>query len=65
MRTPRFWRASQPHNHAAACCELLQRAEREDLRAIASKRLRDWHAVEVWEGPVCLVRLRRSEVQQS
>lgn len=36
------------------CCE------RAELRAVATQRLKDWSAVEVWEGPVCLLRLQRS-----
>ncbi|CAN7577667.1 hypothetical protein LJR225_004311 [Phenylobacterium sp. LjRoot225] len=40
--------------------QLLRDFDRADLRALADARLQDWHAVEVWEGPVCLVRLRRA-----
>lgn len=42
-----------------AWCELLPATDRETLRAVAAERLSRWHAVEIWEGPVCLVRLRR------
>ena len=44
----------------AAFSELLRDVERDALGALARERLREWHAVEIWEGPVCLVRLRRS-----
>ena len=40
--------------------QLLHGIDRADLRALADARLRDWHAVEVWEGPVCLLRMRRT-----
>lgn len=43
----------------AAFSEALRDVAREDLRALASERLRHWYAVEIWEGPICLVRLRR------
>ena len=43
-----------------AWCELLRDVDRGALRALAAERLREWHAVEIWEGPVCLVRIRRS-----
>jgi hypothetical protein len=31
-----------------------------DLRALADARLRCWHAVEIWEGPICRLRLSRA-----
>lgn len=40
--------------------ELLRECDRADLQALAGARLEDWYAVEVWEGPMCLVRLRRA-----
>jgi hypothetical protein len=43
----------------AAFCELLCDHDRETLRTLAHARLRDWSADEIWEGPVCVVRLRR------
>jgi hypothetical protein len=43
----------------AAFSELLQDVERDTLRSLAHERLSQWHAVEIWEGPVCLVRVRR------
>ena len=42
--------------------EVLREIDRDDLRALAAERLREWHAVEIWEGPICLVRIRRPAV---
>lgn len=42
-----------------AWCELLSDLDRSALRTVAADRLRRWHAVEIWEGPVCLVRIKR------
>lgn len=42
-----------------AFCEMLRDVARVDLPAVARERLKDWHAVEIWEGPICLVRMRR------
>lgn len=39
--------------------QTLQVADRVALRALAEARLREDHAVEIWEGPLCVVRLRR------
>jgi hypothetical protein len=39
--------------------ERLAPADRERLRAIAETRLAAHQAVEVWQGPMCVVRLRR------
>ena len=44
----------------AVFSEILRDTHREALPALARERLRDWHAVEVWEGPVCIVRLKRA-----
>ena len=44
----------------AVFSEVLQGCDRATLRAMASERLRDWHAVEIWEGPMCVVRLKRA-----
>lgn len=40
--------------------EVLQGRERAALRAIAGERLHDCHAVEIWEGPMCVLRLQRT-----
>lgn len=40
--------------------ETLSGCDRAALRTLAEERLRDWHAVEIWEGPMCVVRLRRT-----
>jgi len=42
-----------------AFAEDLPAGERGDLRAWAERRLADWPAVEVWDGPLCVVRLSR------
>lgn len=42
-----------------AFAEQLQTADRASVRARAEARLRDHHAVEVWDGPLCVLRLRR------
>lgn len=44
----------------AVFAEELASGERGDLRALAERRLADWPAVEVWDGPLCVVRLSRS-----
>ena len=44
----------------AAFSELLRGANRAGLAQLAEARLRDWPAVEVWEGPMCVLRLRRA-----
>jgi hypothetical protein len=43
-----------------AYSEVLSGEARERFRALASERLRQWHTVEVWDGPVCMIRLRRA-----
>jgi hypothetical protein len=42
-----------------AFTEILGEMDLEALRALARERLRDWSTVEIWQGPVCVVRLRR------
>ena len=44
----------------AVFSEMLQSCDRATLRARAGERLRDWPAVEIWEGPMCIVRLKRA-----
>lgn len=44
----------------AVFSETLRGCDRATLRAKADERLRDWPAVEIWEGPMCVVRVRRS-----
>jgi hypothetical protein len=41
--------------------EVVRGCERSALRPLAEDRLRHWHAVEIWEGPMCVVRLRRDQ----
>jgi hypothetical protein len=42
--------------------ETLNGCDRSSLHEIAGQRLRDWHAIEVWEGPMCVLRMQRTEV---
>lgn len=44
--------------------EFLQGSQRSTLRTLARERLRDWHTVEIWEGPMCVVRLSRSQADE-
>jgi hypothetical protein len=39
--------------------ERLSLNDRSELRALAAERLSRCDAVEIWEGPMCVVRLRR------
>lgn len=40
--------------------EVLRSQERAALPALAKERLRQWPGVEIWEGPMCLIRLART-----
>jgi hypothetical protein len=42
-----------------AYAERLPPERRGDIGALAAERLAGHHAVEVWEGPVCILRVRR------
>jgi hypothetical protein len=42
-----------------AFAEKLPADQRARLREIVARRLERHHAVEVWEGPTCILRLRR------
>lgn len=44
----------------AVFSEVLHACDRAALRARAEQRLHDWPAVEIWEGPMCVVRLKRA-----
>ena len=44
---------------APAFEEELGAEDRPRLRVLATARLRDWQGVEVWDGPLCVLRLRR------
>jgi hypothetical protein len=46
-----------------AFAERLQPHQRHELRARAAAHLDRHHAVEVWEGPTCILRLRRGAEQ--
>jgi hypothetical protein len=37
----------------------LSSEEQPDLRALAEAALDDWHRVEVWHGPACVIRKSR------
>jgi hypothetical protein len=41
--------------------ELLRDVERGALRQIAEQRLERFSRVEIWEGPVCILRLARTK----
>jgi hypothetical protein len=49
----------------AAFTERLPEADRDRLSLIADQRLQACHAVEVWYGPMCVLRLRRPVAQQA
>ena len=40
--------------------ERLQPQHRDALRELAAERLARCHAVEVWDGPTCVLRLRKA-----
>jgi hypothetical protein len=42
-----------------AFSETLKLDQRDQLRQLAADRLARCHAVEVWEGPTCVLRLRQ------
>lgn len=42
----------------------LAAGERDGMRALASAQLSTHHAVEIWDGPLCVVRLRREREPQ-
>jgi hypothetical protein len=44
----------------AAHSEVLRAVDRAALPGLARERLSRWAAVEIWEGPICLVRLGRA-----
>lgn len=43
--------------------EVLNGRDRASLPEIAGQRLLDWHAVEIWEGPMCVLRMQRTGVE--
>jgi hypothetical protein len=45
-----------------AFAERLAPHHRHQLRELAAERLARCHMVEVWDGPACVLRLRRSSV---
>ena len=48
----------------AVFSEMLIVHDRAALSALARQRLLDWPAVEVWEGPMCVLRMQRTEASQ-
>ena len=44
--------------------EVIHGRERASLREIAGERLQECHAVEVWEGPMCVLRLQRTSAAE-
>ena len=43
----------------AVFSELIVGRDRVGLPDIARERLTEWHAVEIWEGPMCVLRMQR------
>lgn len=39
--------------------------EREAFRTLADEHLKAYHTVEVWEGPLCILRLRRKAAEEA
>ncbi|RAK56665.1 hypothetical protein [Phenylobacterium deserti] len=48
-----------------AFSERLQGSDTEALRTLARERLSRFHTVEIWQGPLCIVRLRRKAAEQA
>lgn len=44
----------------AVFSEMLCGCDRASLHELAGQKLQDWHAVEIWEGPMCVLRLQRT-----
>jgi hypothetical protein len=49
----------------AAFTRRLTAADRAVFRDLAAEHLADYHAVEVWDGPLCVLRLRRKATEQA
>jgi hypothetical protein len=47
----------------AAHAEELSAETRMTLEGLARERLRSWPGVEIWDGPVCIVRLTRTAAE--
>lgn len=47
-------------NGRAEFSKVLRGQERWALEPLARQGLRRWHGVEIWHGPMCVVRLRRT-----
>ena len=45
----------------AVFSEMLTGRDRGGLPEIARARLNDCHAVEIWEGPMCVLRMQRAK----
>jgi hypothetical protein len=48
-----------------AFTETLPRRDASALRALGDERLKQFHAVEVWDGALCILRLRRRASEQA
>lgn len=48
-----------------AFTQALPRQDAAALRSLAQERLNDFHTVEVWDGALCVVRLRRRSREQA
>jgi hypothetical protein len=48
-----------------AFTRLISPAEREGFRDLAQEHLKDYHTIEVWDGPLCVLRLRRRGQEQT
>ena len=45
----------------AVFSEVLVGHDRLKLPEVARTRLSEWHGVEIWEGPMCVLRMQRSK----
>lgn len=45
----------------AVFSEQLSGHDRAALTELARTRLLDWHGVEIWEGPLCVLRMQRTK----
>lgn len=49
----------------AAFTQRIASGERDGFRDVAQAHLKDYHTVEVWDGPLCVLRLRRKAAEQA
>jgi hypothetical protein len=48
-----------------AYTQAVPRQDQASLRSLAATRLNEYHAVEVWDGALCVVRLRRRAAEEA